>query len=123
MWSSPFDFVGQSVWTVLATLAALSELANVRKQAHLVMKGALCETPAQAVKNVKVPGVARRVRMCVLASDERVARFVFVAQDSSPGHVFLQAALQSSNKAGKASPMHRSAWPGRCASAGGGSGR
>lgn len=60
--------------------------------------------------------------MCVLASAERMAHFVFVAPDMSPGSVFLQAAQQSS-KAGRAFQMHRTAWPGRCASAGGGSGR
>lgn len=56
MWGSLFDCASQFVCTVLALLAALSELADVRIQAHLVMWRALiqqvCERPAQAVKNV-----------------------------------------------------------------------
>lgn len=61
--------------------------------------------------------------MCVLAGVEYMAHFVFVARDICTGPVFLQAALQWSSKARMASQVHRSAWPGKCASAGGGSGR
>lgn len=54
MWGSLLDCASQSVWTVQALLAALSELANVEIQAHLVMKRALiqqvlCQRPAAAV--------------------------------------------------------------------------
>lgn len=98
--------------------AAQSELANVEMQAHLVMWRALiqqvmCEGP---VKKVCVPGVVLRVF-------ERMACSVFVAPGACTGPVFLQAALRWSSKAGMASPMRRSAWPGMCALAGGGSGR
>lgn len=119
MWGSLFDCGGQSVWTVLA---ALSELANTRIQAHLVMQRALTQQ-VLCVKYVWVPVVVRGVKVCVLAAAECMARLVFVARDMSAGSVFLQAGLRQSNKAGMASQMHRSAWPGRCASAGEGSGR
>jgi len=52
-----------------------------------------------------------------------MALFVFGARGVCAGSVFLQADLQWSSKAGMASQMHRSAWPGMCALAGGGSGR
>lgn len=129
MWGSMFDCASQSVWTVLALLAALSELANVEVhvQAHLVKWRALtpqvlCEGPAPAVRTLWGPVVVRRVMMRVLAGVECMAHLVYVAQSVCTGLVFLQAALQCS-KAGMASLTHRSAWPGMCALAGGGSGR
>lgn len=107
------------MWTVLA---ALSELANVRIQAHLVMQRALAQQ-VLCVKYVWVPVVVRGVKMCVLAVVECMARLVFAGRDMCAGSVFLQAGLRWSNKAGMSSQMHRSAWQGRCASAGEGSGR
>lgn len=67
--------------------------------------------------------VVKRGEMCVLSRVEYMALFVFGAQGVCAGSVFLQAHLQWSSKAGMASQMHRSAWPGMCALAGGGSGR
>lgn len=118
------DSASQSVCTVLALLAALSELASVKMQAHLVMYRALipqvlCETPALLVMNVWIPGV----EMCLFAGVEHMAHFVLMARCVCTELVFLPSALQWSSKAGTASQGHRSAWPGRCASAGGGSGR
>jgi len=54
VWGSRLDSAGQSVWT---ELAPLSQLANVKLQAHRVKKRALiqqdlCEGPALAVTNV-----------------------------------------------------------------------
>lgn len=78
-----------------------------------------CESPPPAVKNLW----DLVMMMCVLADAECMAHFVFVAPGMCTGPLFLQAALLGSSKAGMASRAHRSAWPGRCASAGGGSGR
>lgn len=74
--------------------------------------------PALVAMNVWILGPV----MCLLAGVECMAHFVFVAQRVCTEPVFLQSALQWSSKAGMASQGHRSAWPGRCASAGGGSG-
>ena len=82
----------------------------------------LCDRPALAVMNASVPGVVWRMVMCVLAGLECNAHFVFVALVVCTGSVFLQAALQWSSKAEMASQVHRSAWPGMCASANVGSG-
>lgn len=121
MWSLPFGCACQSVRT---TLAAWSELENVKIQAHLVTVRPLIQqvshdTPAPAATNVKVLGVLRRV----MASAECMAHFVLVAPVACAGAALLRGALQWSSKAGMASQVHRSAWPGRCASAGGGSGK
>lgn len=76
-----FDSASQSVCTVPALLAALSEVVSVKIQAHLVMQRAriqqvLWETPALFVMNVCLLGAV----MCLLAGVECMARFVFVAQ-------------------------------------------
>lgn len=114
--------------SVCTVLAVLSQMANVTTEAHVVMWRALIQQvssggPALAVNSVSVPGVVRRVEVCVSATAQCVARFVFESPDFRRGPVFLQAVLHWSNKAGMASLMHRSAWPGRCAAAGGGNGR
>lgn len=114
--------------SVCTVLAALSQMANVTTEAHVVMWRALIQQvssgrPALAANSVSVPGVLRRVEVCVSAAVQCVARFVFESPDFHRGPVFLQAVLHWSNKAGTVSLMHRSAWPGRCAVAGGGNGR
>lgn len=103
--TSLFDCANQSVWTVLVLLAAPSELETVAIQALV----------EQELMNVSVLGVVRKVAMCVLAGAECMARCVSAARVLQTGPVFLRAALLWSSKAGRASPLHRSAWPGRCA--------
>lgn len=67
------------MWT---GLPALSEQANVKRQAHVVTSRALiqqlmCGSPAQAVNNAWLPGVASRVDTRVLEAVRRLAHFVF----------------------------------------------
>lgn len=83
----------------------------------------MCESPAQAVNNVWLPGVVSRVDTCVLEAAQRLAHFVFGPRNLCSGPAILKVALQRSNKAGMVSPIHRSSWPGTCAVAGGGNGR
>lgn len=117
------DCESQSVRTVHA---ALYELANVDAQAHLVMQRALIlqvlpERPAQAVNSVYIPAV-RRAKTCVLAAVQCVVLFVAGVSYSHCEPVFLKAVQRWSNKAGMVSQIYRSAWPGKCAVRGGGSG-
>lgn len=122
--TSLFDCANQSVWTalvLLVLLAAPSEPDTVAIQALVQQEPR--GRAAQALTNGSVLVVVRKVVMCVLAGAECMARSVSEARLVQTGPVFLRAALLWSSKAGRASPLHRSAWPGRCASAGGENGK
>lgn len=77
--------MSQSVWTVLALPAALSEPGYVMMRA--LIQQLLCDTPAPAVANVSTPGVVRKLWMCVLAGVECMAHYVFAAHGELTGPV------------------------------------